>query len=165
MRKHTTLKEFYSLVNKAMSADYQKQIEKSIESLETGLLSGKVSIEEVREKFAPMLNKVLKQNKVLREKFAVDIKGWAQKLSEKEEEELDEKELRLEGEREKIAARRDVYVDAINRAATDAALIKELDGEVSQLKAEVSKYKPESQLIKARFKTPEMTPEERGMHL
>ena len=144
MRKHTTLKEFYSLVNKAMSADYQKQIEKSIESLETGLLSGKVSIEEVREKFAPMVNKVLKQNKVLREKFAVDIKGWAQKLSEKEEEELDEKELRLEGEREKIAARRDVYVDAINRAATDAALIKELDIENSRLKAKVARYEPQN---------------------
>ena len=81
LRNHTSLKEFYKIVDKAVNADYGKQIEKSIQSLETGLLSGKVSIEEVREKFAPMMNKVLKQNKVLREKFTMDIKGWAEKLS------------------------------------------------------------------------------------
>lgn len=66
MRNHTTLKEFYSLVEKAMGSDYEKEIEKVIDTLETGILSKKVSIDEVREKFAPMLNKLIKQNKAFK---------------------------------------------------------------------------------------------------
>lgn len=141
MRKHTELKEFYSMVDKAMSTDYQKQIDKTLNILETGLLSGKVSIEEVREKFAPMVNKVLKQNKVLREKFTMDIKGWAEKLSKKDDE-LDKKELELKEKEEKLKARRDVYVSAINRAVSDSELIKELQAENKALLNEVEKYKP-----------------------
>lgn len=156
MRKHTELKEFYALVNKAMSADYQKQIEKTIQGLETGLLSGKVAIEEVREKFAPMMNKVLKQNKALREKFSVDIKLWAEKLSKKEDE-LDRIKADLVEKEEKLKARRDVYVSAINRAATDATLIKELDNEVSQLKAEVSKYR-KSETLPLKVNSPSHIP-------
>lgn len=82
MRNHTSLKEFYKIVDKALKADYGKQIEKSIQSLETGLLFGKVSIEEVREKFKPTINGILKQNKVLKEKFALDLKEWAEDLPE-----------------------------------------------------------------------------------
>ena len=37
------------MVDKALSADYGRTIEKTIETMETGLLTGKVSIEEVRE--------------------------------------------------------------------------------------------------------------------
>ena len=141
MRKHTSLKEFYKIVDKALKADYGKQIEKSIQSLETGLLSGKVSIEEVREKFAPIMNKVLKQNKVLREKFTMDIKGWAEKLSQKDDE-LDKKELELKENEEKLKARRVAYVDAINRVVSDSELIKELQAENKALANEVDKYKP-----------------------
>lgn len=148
MRKHTELKEFYAIVNKAMSADYQKQIEKTIQGLETGLLSGKVVIEEVREKFAPMMNKVLKQNKALREKFSVDIKQWAEKLSKKEEE-LDRIEADLLEKEEKLKARRDVYVSAINRAMNDAELIKEQSKEIKDLKSELTKWKPTANIRKS----------------
>ena len=141
MRKHTSLKEFYKIVDKALKADYGKQIEKSIQGLETGLLSGKVSIEEVREKFAPIMNKVLKQNKVLREKFTMDIKSWAEKLSQKDDE-LDKKELELKENEEKLKARRVAYVDAINRVVSDSELIKELQAENKALANEVDKYKP-----------------------
>ena len=141
MRKHTELKEFYGIVNKAMSVDYQKQIEKTIQGLETGLLSGKVAIEEVREKFAPMMNKVLKQNKALREKFSLDIKQWAEKLSKKEED-LDLIEAGLIEKEEKLKARRDVYVSAINRAMSDAELIKEQADEIRKLSIELTKFKP-----------------------
>lgn len=148
MRKHTELKEFYAIVNKAMSADYQKQIEKTIQGLETGLLSGKVVIEEVREKFAPMMNKVLKQNQALREKFSVDIKQWAEKLSKKEEE-LDRIEADLLEKEEKLKARRDVYVSAINRAMNDAELIKEQSKEIKDLKSELTKWKPTANIRKS----------------
>ncbi len=149
MRNHTSLKEFYKIVDKALKADYGKQIEKSIQSLEIGLLSGKVSLEEVREKFAPMMNKVLKQNKVLREKFTMDIKGWAEKLSQKDDE-LDKKELELKESEEKLKARRDAYVDAINRVVSDSELIKELQAENKALANEVDKYKP---VVKAKVET------------
>lgn len=151
MRNHTSLKEFYKIVDKALKADYGKQIEKSIQSLETGLLSGKVSIEEVREKFAPMMNKVIKQNKILREKFTIDIKGWAEKLSQKDDE-LDKKELELKDSEEKLKARRDAYVDAINRVVSDSELIKELQAENKALTNEVDKYKPVPEPISEKAK-------------
>jgi Plasmid recombination enzyme len=84
MRKHTSLKKFYNIVDKALSTDYEKAIEKTIQSLETGFLTGKVSIEDLREKFKPAINTMFKQNKVIQEKFALDIKGWAEKLAAKE---------------------------------------------------------------------------------
>ena len=138
MRKHTDLKEFYRMVNKAMNADYQKQIEQTINGLETGLLSGKVSIEEVKQKFAPMVNNVLKQNKALREKFVMDIKAWAEKLSQKEDE-LNKKEAELLAVEEDLKTRRGVYKDAINRAANDAKIIDEQQSEIEVLTAELQK--------------------------
>jgi hypothetical protein len=141
MRKHSTLKEFYKMVDKAVSADYQKQIQKTIDTLETGLLSGKVAIEEVREKFAPMINSVLKQNKALREKFAFDIKELANKLSKKEDE-LEVKEAELIEKEEVLKSRREVYSQAINKAMNDAKIIKEQQEEIALLKGEVNKYKP-----------------------
>lgn len=134
MRKHKTLKEFYEIVDKSLSADYSKQIEKTIESLETSFLSNKVTIEEVREKFKPMLNTLLKQNKVLKEKFALDIKKWANDLSQLEED--------LEKKQEELSARREVYSDAINRANVDAKVIQELQAENNVLQKELKKYKP-----------------------
>lgn len=134
MRKHIDLKEFYKVVNKALSTDYQKQIEKTLETLETGILSKKVSIEEVREKFAPMINGVLKQNKALREKYKLELQEWAQKLAE-------EKKLVAE-EAASLAQKREVYSSAINRMQVDARVIQELESENILLKNELSKYKP-----------------------
>ncbi len=130
MRKHKSLKEFYAMVDKALNSDYAKQIEKSIESLETSFFSNKVSIEEVREKFKPILNNVLKQNKALREKYALDIKQWAEDLS-KRDAELKEKE-------EVLKQRNEVYADAINRAIVDAQLIQEQQNIIKKLKEENS---------------------------
>lgn len=138
MRKHKTLKEFYDIVDKSLNADYSKSIEKVIESLETSFLSNKVSIEEVREKFKPMLNTLLKQNKVLKDKFALDIKKWANDLSNLEED--------LEKKQEELSARREVYSDAINRMNVDAKVIKEIQDENTALKKELAKYKPANKL-------------------
>lgn len=134
MRNHTSLKEFYGIVDKALKADYGKQIEKSIQALETGLLSGKVSIEEVREKFKPTINGILKQNKVLKEKFALDVKKWAEDLA-KREAELDEA-------LKDAHARKALYIEAINEKRHDTNLLAELQAENNELKAEVKKWKP-----------------------
>lgn len=134
MRNHTSLKEFYKIVDKALKADYGKQIEKSIQSLETGLLSGKVSIEEVREKFKPTINGILKQNKVLKEKFALDVKKWAEDLS-KREAELDEA-------LKDTLARKALYIEAINEKRHDTNLLVELQTENNELKSRLSVHEP-----------------------
>ena len=134
MRNHTSLKEFYKIVDKALKADYGKQIEKSIQSLETGLLSGKVSIEEVREKFKPTINGILKQNKVLKEKFALDVKKWAEELS-KREAELDEA-------LKDTLARKALYIEAINEKRHDTNLLAEQQAEIVELRGEIQKWKP-----------------------
>lgn len=136
MREHKTLKEFYSMVDKALSADYGRTIEKTIETMETGLLTGKVSIEEVREKFKPMINKVLKQNKALRDKYALELKEWAEQVSKAKEE--------LELERQELKDRRELYADAINEKKHHINIIKEQQDEINELRAEVYKLKPKN---------------------
>jgi hypothetical protein len=93
MKNHTSLKEYYKMVDRALSIDYELTIEKVIDSLETGYF-GKVSLDELREKFKPMLNTLLRQNKALKEKFSLEIKEWAEKLAGKEIE-LTAKEAQL----------------------------------------------------------------------
>ena len=139
MRNHTSLKEFYKIVDKALKADYGKQIEKSIQSLETGLLSGKASIEEVREKFKPTINGILKQNKVLKEKFALDVKKWAEDLA-KREADLDEA-------LKDALARKALYIEAINEKRHDANLLAELQAENNHLRTEVKKLKPKVESV------------------
>ena len=133
MREHTTLKEFYKIVDKALKTDYEKSIENGIESMETGLISGKVSIAEVREKFKPMLNGVLKQNKVLREKFALDIKKWASDLSAREIE-LDKKEMEL-------SELTPLYFDAVRSKTADKKLIEQQQAELDKAAAENQRLK------------------------
>jgi hypothetical protein len=134
MRKHKTVKEFYAVIEKALNSDYSKEIENSIESLEKSFFSDKVSIEEIREKFKPTLNNLLKQNKALKAKFALDIKKWANDLSQLED--------NLEKEKEDVAQRREVYSDAINRMNVDAKLIQELQLENKKMAKKLEKYEP-----------------------
>lgn len=143
MREHKTLKEFYKAVDKAMSADYSKEIEKVIDTLETSILSKKVSLEEVREKFAPWLNKLTKQNRALREKFAMDIKSWAEELKEKEEKIAVEK-AELDKLKEVLESKKERYLEAINYKDWDNKRILELEQENRSLRAEVNKYAPDS---------------------
>ena len=152
MREHKTLKEFYNMVDKALNADYGKTIEKTIETMETGLITGKVSIEEVREKFKPMINKVLKQNKALREKYALELKEWAEQVSKAKEE--------LELERQELKDRRELYADAINEKKHHINIIKEQQDEISELRAEVDKLKPRNSNTTIKSKG-----EKNGLHI
>lgn len=133
MRKHKPLKEFYSLVDKALSSDYEKTIEKTIESLETSFLSSKVSIDEIRAKFAPMLNGLLKQNKALKEKFKIDIKAWA--------EDLKDREIEINQQLEDIKSRKELYVEAINEKKHHVQMLKEQQDEIKKLQKEVDRLK------------------------
>lgn len=132
MRQHKSLKEFYKMVDKAMSADYESQIEKVIQSMDAGMFSGKVSIEEVREKFAPLVNKTLKQNKALREKYKLELKEWAIALAEREKE--------LDTALADTQSRKELYIEAINEKAHDAALLREQESEIQKLKRQLAKY-------------------------
>lgn len=136
MRKHTELKEFYDIVDKALDTDYQRQIENTIESLETGLISKKVSIDEVRKKFAPMLNTLLKQNKALKAKFVLDIKQWATELHDEAE--------TLKKEREEVDRMKNHYGKGLRTISDLQAknnlqqqLIDAKDREIEELKAQL----------------------------
>lgn len=96
LRKHTSLKEFYDLVDKALSTDYEKRIEHTLKGLKTGLLGG-VSLEEIREKFGKTLNEFLKQNKALKKKYDFELKDLLKRLSiEKEAFEKERDEVRAQ---------------------------------------------------------------------
>lgn len=137
MRKHKTLKEFYGMIDKALGADYENQIQEIIDNFETGFLlnKDKVSVDEVREKFSPLINKMLKQTKALREKYKFDIQEF--------QEYLVSMQSKIIEERDELSSRREVYRDAINRAMNDAKLIDELQNENFDLKKQLEKYKPD----------------------
>lgn len=140
MRKHTTLKEFYALVDKAMDSDYQKEIEATIQTLETGLLSKKVSIDEVREKFAPMLNKLIKQNKALKTKFSLDIKEWASNLSEQAQE--------LELEREAVAKKKEYYGKGLKKIVELEEKTQQQAKLIEAQKIEIERLQPKQNLTR-----------------
>jgi len=144
MREHKSLKEFYKVVNKALNADYSKKIEEAITGLETSFLRKRVSIEEVREKFAPVINGMLKQNKALKEKYLFDFQQWAEKLRE-EEEKLSKKEKRLKELEANVDARKEEYKQAINKQRSYIETINELEKENQSLKDEVRKLTPQKE--------------------
>ncbi|MDN7880512.1 plasmid recombination protein [Burkholderia aenigmatica] len=121
MREHKSLKQFYEVVDKALSTNYEKAIQDVLDSLETGFLSGKVSISEVKDKFAPMIHQLLKQNKALKEKYALDLKEML--------EEINAREIRLTAEEKILDERKAVYSNFIKK-------IDEKDSEIKTLKAE-----------------------------
>lgn len=140
MRNHTTLKEFYGLVDKAMDSDYQKEIEDTIQTLETGLLSKKVTIDEVREKFAPMLNKLIKQNKALKTKFTLDIKEWAADLAEQAQE--------LELEREALSKKKEYYGKGLKKIADLEEQNRAKDKTIEALRLENQRLQPKQNLTR-----------------
>lgn len=142
MRNHTTLKEFYSLVEKAMGSDYEKEIEKVIDTLETGILSKKVSIDEVRDKFAPMLNKLIKQNKALKTKFEVDIKEWAADLAQEAED--------LELQRQAIAKQKEHYGKGLKKIADLEAKTLAQEKTIEALRLENQRLQPKQNLTNTR---------------
>lgn len=145
MREHKSLKEFYKMIDKALKTDYGKTIEKTIEKMETGLLTGKVSIEEVREKFKPMINDVLKQNKALREKYTLELKKWAEQVSKEKEE--------LEVEKQELKERRALYAEAINEKKHHINIIKEQQDELNKLREEVAKIKQKNPIQRSNQRT------------
>ncbi len=126
MREHKSLKQFYEVVDKALSTNYEKAIQDVLDSLETGFISGKVSIDEVKDKFAPMINQLLKQNKALKEKYSLDLKEML--------EEINAREIRLTAEEQILNERKAVYSNFIKK-------IDEKDSEIKTLKAENERLK------------------------
>lgn len=153
MRKHTTLKEFYDRVEKALNTDYDKRIEKVIDALETGLWNKKVTVDEVRNKFKPMINKVLKQNKALREKFNLDLKQMLADFSV-EKAKLEQEKVELERRQVEVDARRDEYREAINKDVAQAKQIAKLNAYVESLQKENSRLKEKYEPAKPELTQP-----------
>lgn len=142
MRKHKSLKEFYAIVDKALDADYQKQLEKMIQSLETGFLTKKVSIEELQEKFVPMMNKMMKQHKVMKVKYGLDIKDWAAQVQLKADQ-LETKEAELENFKKHIG--------------NSLKMKQEFEAELKAVKARAKELEEENERLKAKIQ-PQNTP-------
>jgi hypothetical protein len=134
MRKHKTLKEFYAVVDKALNTNYEKQIQETIESLETSFLSKQVSIDEIKKKFAPMLNTALKQNKALKEKFALDIKQWATDLKEREI------ELEAKAKKYEIQELKYTEIDRLRKETTEKdTAIQDLTLRIEELETKIKR--------------------------
>ncbi|KVR74298.1 recombinase [Burkholderia vietnamiensis] len=150
-KKNHAPKEFYKMIDEALSTNYNQTIEKAINSLEKSWL-GKVSVDEIREKFKPTINKLLKSNGALRKKFLFDIKQWAENLH-KQRKEQEARQLAIDKQEHDLSARRELYAEAINSKCTDLTLIQAYEKKIDllslenmQLKAKFEALEPSSTL-------------------
>lgn len=132
MRKHNPVKEFYKVVDKALSTDYSKVIEAAYDEVPSVL--GATSKEKMIEIMKPVFNKALKQIKVVKEKFKVDAAPLMEAIEVKQKE-LDRLEEDLEG-------RKEVYKVELNAGAEKNRIIKEQQAEIARLQKEVEKLQP-----------------------
>ena len=144
MANHNELKDFYKLVNQALNSDYQKKIEDTLESLHKGLLTKKVSIDDIRATFAPMINDVLKQNKALRTKFQTDLKAITTKLAAKDKELL-AKQKKLDDEEKSLKDMRNIYTHAIKKGSVNDSVIVSQQSEIDVLKAKLERFEEAEQ--------------------
>lgn len=97
---------------------------------------GGISETEIREKFKPVINDLLKQNSVLKAKFKIAIKGWVLSLSKQSQnQEIQAEELKAEYE--KLEEKRGQYMEAIKSKTQDQEIIKKLQSDVNLLKSVV----------------------------
>ncbi|MCA8068302.1 MobV family relaxase [Burkholderia vietnamiensis] len=148
LRKHHDPKEFYKMIDEALSTKFDKTIEKTISDMETGWFSGKASIAEIREKFKPMMNTLLKSNEVLRKKFLFDIKQWAENLY-KQKKEQEAKKLELEKQEKDLTARRELYAEALNSKNNDVSLLSSLMDRNEVLQQEIERLKAKNEVLDA----------------
>lgn len=123
VRVHKPLKQFYKMIDRALSVDYGKEIKKALSSI--GTVFGMVKIQEVEEKINPLINNFLKQNKALREKFKFDLNQFSKNLSEKQKK-LNELE-------KKLTKDRDIYIKSIDKAMEYKAIIEKQRIEIDRL--------------------------------
>lgn len=125
-KKHVSLKDFYSSVSNAMSADYQKKIDRVIDDMEFPLMKRTdTGIKEIlREHFGEHVNAILKQQKAL--------KAYVQENWEQLQQALTAEKETLEKERQAIAEAREHYGQG---AKTIMGLKSELTRERQEKKA------------------------------
>lgn len=81
-RTHKPVKDFYKLMSRATNAKYAKQIDKVIDSLEKDFLLKNVSVQEIKSKFAPIIEKILATQQMIIAKLKFDYQAFALKLME-----------------------------------------------------------------------------------
>ncbi|THJ54919.1 recombinase [Burkholderia sp. LS-044] len=155
-KAHSELKEFYNMVDKAMNTNYEQTIERIINDLESGWFSGKVPFSEIRKKFKPMMNTLLKSNEALKKMFSHDLKLLGKRLY-KQKKAQEEKQLDLERQEKELNARREAYAEAINSKGVDLNLIQAYDKKVSDLLDENEHLKAQNDALQA-LVTPKPTP-------
>ena len=126
---HTKVKEFYENVDKAMSKDYTKGVEREIEKIfkenvKTGFFGGnpKFTLEEILERLTPILTrneKIIKSVRVLKKNLHSDNIEEVNKILE---------------QKENIESLRQEYFEAIESKKSDLSKIKTLEAEIETLK-------------------------------
>lgn len=126
---HKTLKDYYDNIDKAMSKDYTKGVEREIEkifkeNLKTGFFGGnpKFTFEEIIERLTPILTrneKIIKSVRVLKKNLHSDNIEEINKILEQKED---------------IESLRQEYFEAIESKKSDLNKIKTLEAEIETLK-------------------------------
>lgn len=144
-RKNIPLKDFYRMVDKALSTNYKKEINTLIDDIQLSL-GERLSIasvkEKIKEQLAPQINGLMKQHKAFKEMLKIDFRKLQQDLTT-EKKNLDAISIEVE-------EKRALYKAAINGRMLDIqaneilmeqnlVLVRELD----RLK---NKYEPTQEI-------------------
>jgi hypothetical protein len=146
-RNNVTLKQFYKMVDRAMTTDYKQQIDTLIDKVELSV-GDRLSIATIRDKFReylqPYINQFAKQQKAIKELAKLDFK--------KLQETLITDQLKLKQEQEIVNARREVYAEAINSRSKEQSIDENMIAENTRLKQEIeeltTKYQKHMELAK-----------------
>lgn len=137
------LKEFYSMVEQASKADYTKAIHKMFNEVgeQLSMVNTRAKVEELLvNNLLPKLNPLLNSNKAMKKLLGKDrsIEYARNKaLAKKLEDEL----AAIDIEKQSLASKKELYVEAINRAVRDSLYITDLQSQINSLDVEVKRLK------------------------
>lgn len=142
-RKNVSLKQFYDMVDKAISISYKEQIDGLINNIEISIgerLSLDTIRTKIREQLTPYLAHFTKQQKALKELLKLDF--------HKLQTELISDQGRLKQEQQEVTAIREVYAEAINGRLKDIQVTEMLLEQNGLLADEVERlrkrYEPDA---------------------
>lgn len=134
-KKNNTVKQFYSALAKALNTNFSNEINPILAELKKESFLGRVPLKSVLEKFSPMLNKLLLQDKVLETNKQLTTEQLVRVFDE------------VSKEREKIKELKPIYKDAINSKIADSKLIADQQTKIESLEIENSELKRKFQVL------------------
>jgi hypothetical protein len=137
------IKEYEKMIELASKADYTKAIHKMFNEVgeQLSMVNTRAKVEELLvNNLLPKLNPFLNSNKAMKKLLGKDrsIEYARNKaLTKKLEDEL----AAIDSEKKSLADKKELYVEAINRAAQDSLYITDLQSQINTLNSEVKRLK------------------------